>query len=228
MSTTPTPAPVTRARATIIGWLLLAGGTAFLVGGGIHPRADASDGGARERLRVMFEDGGWYPSQAFMLAGTAAMAVALVALVRCRRLTGASWARYAAVVAAVGAALASVALLLHLLAAGEADRLAEGGSAPITDTVVVVDTIVIPVFGLGIAALASVGAITRAVGNVVVAIPGVVGGVGYALAAGTILISDHLDALFPTAIGIALWAAAVGVQLLLLDRRAAATVADSA
>jgi hypothetical protein len=130
-------------------------------------------------------------------------------------------------IAATGAALASVALLLHLLAANEADRLAVGGDAPITDTLLVVDTIAIPVFGLGIAALALVGALTRTVGNVVVAIPGVVGGVGYALAAGTILISDHLDGLFPTAIGIALWAAAVGVQVL-LGRRATATVADAA
>lgn len=222
MSTTPVPAAIARAKATITGWLLLVGGAAFLVGGGMHPRVDAPDGGAKERLRVMFEDGDWYPSQALMLAGTACIAAALVALVR-RRLPAGAPSRYAAVVAAVGAALASVALLVHLLAAGEADRLAGGGATPITDALVVVDTIAIPVFGLAIAALALLGALTRSLGNVVVAIPGVVGGVGYALAAGTILISDRLDGLFPTAIGIALWAAAVGVQLLLRDRRATVT-----
>ncbi|WP_329375602.1 hypothetical protein [Streptomyces sp. NBC_01483] len=222
MSTTPVPAAIARAKATITGWLLLVGGAAFLVGGGMHPRVDAPDGGAKERLRVMFEDGDWYPSQALMLAGTACIAAALVALVR-RRLPAGAPSRYAAVVAAVGAALASVALLVHLLAAGEADRLAGGGDTPITDALVVVDTIAIPVFGLAIAALALLGALTRSLGNVVVAIPGVVGGAGYALAAGTILISDRLDGLFPTAIGIALWAAAVGVQLLLRDRRATVT-----
>ncbi|WP_369244385.1 hypothetical protein [Streptomyces sp. R41] len=223
MSTTSVPAPVARAKATITGWLLLAGGTAFLVGGGMHPRVDAPDGGAKERLRIMFEDGGWYPSQALMLAGTACIAAALITLVRRRLPAGAPSVRYAAMVAAVGAALASVALLVHLLAAGEADRLVGGGATPITDTLVVVDTIAIPLFGLAIAALALAGALTRSLGNVVVAIPGVVGGVGYAFAAGTILISDRLDGLFPTAIGIALWAAAVGVQQLLRERRATVT-----
>lgn len=227
MSTTSTPVRAARVKATIAGWLLLAGGAAFLIGGGIHPKADAPGGGAKERLRVMFEDGAWYPSQALMLAGTALIAAGLVALVRHGRPQGAPWARRTAVVAAVGSVLASVALLLHLLAAGEADRLGVGGDAPVTDTLVVVDTIAMPVFGLGVAALALAGALTRAVGNVVVAIPGVVGGVGYALAAGSILISDQLDGLFPTAIGIALWAGAVGVQLL-LARRATATVPDTA
>ncbi|MEU1599700.1 hypothetical protein ABZ468_44610 [Streptomyces sp. NPDC005708] len=223
MSTTPTPPPAARVKARTAACLLLAGGTAFLIGGGLHPRVDAPDGGAKERLRVMFEDGGWYPSQALMLAGTALIAAALIALVRRRLPTETPWARHATTVAALGAILASLALLLHLLAAGEADRLASGGNTPITDTLVVVDTIAMPVFGLGIAALALAGALTRTLGNMVAAIPGVIGGLGYALAAGTILISDRLDGLFPTAIGIALWAAAAGVQQLLPDRRATAT-----
>lgn len=65
---------------------------------------------------------------------------------------------------------------------------------------------------------AVVGAATRTVGNVVTAVPGVVGGVAYALAGATILITDALDGLFPLAAGIAVWAAAAGVGLLLRRR----------
>ena len=52
------------------------------------------------------------------------------------------------------------------------------------------------------------------------AVPGVVGGIGFGLASGTFLLTDKLDPLFPTAAGIALWAIAVAIGLL-LRRRAA-------
>ncbi|TMR23738.1 hypothetical protein ETD86_07020 [Nonomuraea turkmeniaca] len=52
------------------------------------------------------------------------------------------------------------------------------------------------------------------------AVPGILGGLGYALASGTALFTPLFDPLFPTATGIALWAIAAGIGLLLRPRAA--------
>jgi hypothetical protein len=96
----------------------------------------------------------------------------------------------------------------------EADEIAAGQRTPITDVQIVSETITTPLFGLSIAALAVVGAATRTLGNWPAAVLGVVGGVAYALAAGTFLITDSLNFLFPVSSGIALWAALSGAGLL--------------
>jgi hypothetical protein len=65
-----------------------------------------------------------------------------------------------------------------------------------------------------VAFLAVVGPATRTLGNRLTAVLGVVGGVAYALAGATFLVTDALDPLFPLAGAIGLWAAGAAVGLL--------------
>ena len=204
----------------LVAWGLLIGGTFFLVGGPMHPKQDPPGVSVKEHLRVMFEDPGWYASHVVLLVGTALIAVSLVALARGRTLAHVPRAHAATVIAAVAASLAAPGMLLHLVSASEADAIAAHDSTPLTDLQVIVETITVPAFGFSIAALALIGAATRTLGNPITAVLGFGGGVGYGLAGATFLFTDQLNFLFPAATGIALWAIAAGVGLL-LRRRAA-------
>lgn len=220
------PEPKSQGRAnpevgSAVGWTLLAGGAAFFAGGPFHPKQDPPGVSVKEHLRVMFEDPGWYPGHALMLVGVGLIAVALVALARSRSLTGAPRTHAALVVAAVAAAAAAPAMLLHLLAATDADAIATGGSTTLTDVQNVVETVMAPAFGFSIAALAIAGGVTGTLGDRISAAFGAIGGIGYGLAGGTFLFTDALNPLFPAATGIAVWAIAAGVRL--LWRRRAAT-----
>lgn len=146
------------------------------------------------------------------------IAASLLALVRGGALAQVARAQTVATIAAVAAVLAAADMLLHLVVAVEADRLAAGRSTPLTDVHVVAETLTVPAFGLSIAALALVGAWTRTVGNPVAAVLGVVGGLAYARAGATFLFTDAPNFLFPVSTGIALWAIGVGIALLLRSR----------
>ncbi len=100
-----------------------------------------------------------------MLAGVALIAVSLISLARARSLAATPPAPAAAVVAAAAAALAVPAMLLHLVAAREADAIAAGDATPLTDVQVVAETITVTGLGFAIAALAVVGAATRTLGD---------------------------------------------------------------
>jgi hypothetical protein len=220
MSTMPTTEEKILARRTspLVGWGLLIGGAFFLAGGPMHPKEDPPGVSVKEHMRIMFEDPAWYPSHAVLLVGMALIAASLVALARGRSLSGVPRAHAVAVIAAVAASLAAPGMLLHLVSALEADAIATQHSTPITDVEVIVETITVPAFGFSIAALAVIGAMTRTLGNLVTAVPGVIGGVGYGLASATFLFTDRLDFLFPAATGIALWTIAAGIGLLLRRR----------
>lgn len=204
-----------------MGWTLLAGGAAFFAGGPMHPKQDPPGVTVKEHLRVMFEDPGWYPSHALLAIGIALIAVALVTLARHRSLARAPRAHAALVVAAVAAVAAAPAMLLHLVAAADADAIAAGGSTTLTDVQVIVETVAAPAFGFSIAALAIAGALTGTLGDRISAGFATIGGIGYGLAGGTLLLTDALNGLFPAAAGIAVWAMAAGVGLLLRQRSTA-------
>ena len=199
------------------GWLLVAGSILYFVGGSMHPKEDPEGVTLKEHLRVMYEDSAWYSSHTIFLAGMVCLASAVVVLARGGSLRPvAPRAHVAAVVAAVATSVAAVGSLLHLVSATDADRIASGASTPLTDVLVVAETIYAPAFGLSIAWLAVVGAMTRTVGNWVAALFGVVGGLAYALAGGTFLVTDALDPLFPVSSAIAIWAVIAGVAALRL------------
>jgi hypothetical protein len=146
------------------------------------------------------------------------IAASLVILVRGRSLAGVPRAHSAAAVAAIASVAAAAGMLLHLVSALDSDRIAAHESTPLVDVNLIVEAITVPAFGFGIAALAVIGAMTPTLGGWVAARFGVVGGVAFGLAGGTALFTDKLDPLFPLAAGIALWAVAAGVGLLLRAR----------
>ncbi|GII33494.1 hypothetical protein [Planotetraspora mira] len=215
-STTQEPT-VTR-PSRLVGWGLLAGGAFFLAGGPLHPKEDPEGVSLKEHLRLMYEDPAWYPSQAILLVGVALIAASLVALARGRSLAGVPRLHTVTVIAAITASMAAVDWLLRLVSAVDADAIAAGRPTPISDVQVIMETITIPAFCLGIIALAVVGARTRALGNPLIAVPAVLGGIGHGLATATILFTDRFNPLFPAAAGIAVWAIAVGVTVLLRRR----------
>jgi hypothetical protein len=145
----------------------------------------------------------------------ALIAASLVVLARGRSLADVPRVHTATVVAAITASLATVDSLLHLVSAVDADAIAAGRATPITDVQAIVQTVTVPAFCLSIIALAIIGARTRTLGNPLVAVLAVVGGIGYGLASATFLLTDRFDPLFPTAAGIALWTMAVGGILLI-------------
>jgi hypothetical protein len=196
-----------------IALALLAGGVAFFIGGSMHPGDDPPGLTLKEHLHLLYTDPAWYPSHAVLLVGMVLMAAALVALVRKGTLTDPRVQKVGAV-AAGAAVLGALGMLLHLVEASEADRIAGHQTTPITDVQLVVESFTVPAFGFAIAALALVGASTRTLGNRVVAVLAVVGGIGYGLAGGTLLFTDALNFLFPAAGGIGLWAIAAGIGLL--------------
>ena len=201
-----------------VGLGLLAGGAFYFAGGSIHPSDDPPGLSVKEHLLLLFEDSSWYSSHALLLVAMVLIAAALVALVKGRALAGVARAHRVARIAAGAAALAALDMVLHLVVATDADRIAAGQSTPLTDVHVVAETVTVPVFGLSVAALAVVGAWTRTLGNPVTAVFGVLGGVAYALAGATFLFTDALNFLFPVSTGIALWAIGVGAGLLARSR----------
>lgn len=193
-----------------VGLLLVLGGLLYFVGGSMHPSQDPEGVSLKEHLRVMYEDPAWYPAHSVFLVGMVLLAAALVLLVRGGALRGVGRAHTAAVVAAAATTFAAAGSLLHLVAGSEADRIASGASTPLTDVLLVVETIYAPAFGLAIAALALVGAMTHTIGNWVAAVFGVIGGLAYALAGGTFMFTEVLDPLFPISSGMAVWALIAG------------------
>lgn len=210
-----------RRTSHLVGWGLLAGGAIFFVGGAMHPKEDPPGVSAKEHLRVMYVDPAWYPAHALLLIGMLLIAATLVAVARRGTLAATPRAQTVGIIAAVAATLGALGMLLHLVAAIDADRIAAHRGTPITDVLGIVETLTVPAFGFSIAALAVVGSLTRVLGTLghsVSTALAVAGGVGYGLAGGTILFTDRFDFLFPAASGIGVWAVAAGIGLLLGSR----------
>jgi len=215
MSRSNQPEECVRARShPIVAWALLAGGAIFFVGGALHPKEDPPGVSLKEHLRVMYEDGNWYPGHALLFVGMALMAAALIALVRSGALTRVRAAYVAGVAAAITTSLGAVAAFLHLIMATEADRIADGLSTPLNNLNLVVETIVTPAFGLSIATLAVLGARTGSIGNRTAAGLAVVGGTAWALAGATFVFTEALNPLFPLAGLLGAWAIVTAVSLL--------------
>ena len=221
-----TETDVRKIRAsTLAGWGLMAGGAAFFVGGSLHPGEDPPGLTLKQHLLLLYEDPSWYPAHALLLLAMALIAASLVALVRSRTLAPAR-VHPALTVAAIAAVLGAAASVLHLVMATEADRLAAGDSVPLTDVSLAVETLINPAVGLSIAAVALIGALTNTLGYRLTCVFGVTGGLAYALAGGTALFTDQLNFLFPFSAGIAVWAIAAGLGLV-LRARASGPVAQS-
>ncbi|MGH9137862.1 MAG: hypothetical protein ACRD0G_12555 [Acidimicrobiales bacterium] len=198
----------------LVAWGLLAGGVIFFVGGAMHPEEDPPDVTVKEHLRVMYEDGNWWASHTLQFVGLALIAAALVLLVRSGALAHIRRAHTAAIVGATTVAAGAAETFLHLISATDADRIAAGSSTPLTNTLIPVETIVLPIMVAGVAWLAIIGARTGTIGNRAAAVVAVVGGIPFALAGATFAFTDALDALFPFGGYVGVWAVVTGVGLL--------------
>ncbi|HWD80484.1 MAG TPA: hypothetical protein VG497_16425 [Kribbella sp.] len=189
-------------------YCLLLGGIAFFAGGSLHPKDNGSNGTKLEQLHDMLVDPLWYPAHAVFLAGIALITGGIITIRRRGALQG-GMARLVSVVAATSV-LATLAMLIHLFAATQAKAIENGDSTPLIVFHTWNETIVNPLWGLAIAALATAGGITRTVGNRITLVLGLVGGLTYALATATIAFTDLFDSLFPVSSLIGVWAGALG------------------
>ncbi|MEU6258615.1 hypothetical protein [Streptomyces sp. NPDC047043] len=210
----------------VAGPLLVLGGVAFFAGGAIHP-GDSGEGSKVSQLHEMLIDSMWYPSHALLLAATACFAAAILAFRR-RGSLGSGIVQVTDVVSVI-AVVATIGMTVHLFAALGADGIADGEKTFLYHVQTWNETIVDSLWGLGIAALAVTGGLTRTFGNPITLALGLVGGLAFALASATIAFTDRFDALFPLASLIGIWAIVVGLMMLLRKARSglAAPTPDS-
>lgn len=197
------------------GALLLVGGVAFVAGGATHP-GDSGQGSKVSQLHEMLVSPMWYPSHTLLLVAMACFAAAIIAI----RLRGGLDPRTATVagVVSVIAVVATVGMTVHLFAATGAQAIADGDRTFLYHLQTWNETVVDPLWGLGIAALAVVGGLTRALGNPLTLVLGLVGGTAFALASATIAYTDRFDPLFPVASLLGAWGVVVGLMVLLRRR----------
>lgn len=187
---------------------LVVGGIAFFAGGPLHPTG-SDEGTKTDQLHSMLVDPAWYPAHLVSLLGFAAVAAGLDILRRDPVLRD-HLGRLLPVSVAVAVA-GVLGAVVHLFAATQAAELEDGETTPLVLAFMGVETIVNPLWGLMIAALAVVGGLTRALGNRIVLVLGLVGGLAFAVATATIAFVDTFDPLFPVAGLAGLWLVAVGV-----------------
>ncbi len=195
------------------------GGLLLALGGQLHPHGSGDT--VPGYLGSMLADPGWPLSHALLLAGTV-LAAAGFLTARRGTVLGAPVRRWLTV-AAVGWVFAAVEMVPHLFAVVDADALDHHAATPVLDIHLVLQVLSTPAVGLTTAALAV--AVARSAGTVpawALAVPAVVGGVGYALAGPLVAATGDLGftALFPLQAGPAVWL--VGTWLRLLLGRSAA------
>ncbi|WP_148572606.1 hypothetical protein [Nocardioides caldifontis] len=204
-STIPTAPRVHRAGYPF----LVAGGLAFFAGGPLHPQG-SDEGDKTEQLHSMLVDPAWYAAHLVGLLGFACVAAGLVALQRDPALREGLGRLLPA--SAVVAVVAVVGAVVHLFAATQAEEIEDGSTTPLVAAFMGVETIVNPVWGLMVAALAVAGGRRRVLGNRIVVPLGLLGGLAFAVATATIAFVDTFDPLFPVAGLAGLWLVAVGLR----------------
>ncbi|MEP7089982.1 MAG: hypothetical protein ABI776_07700 [Nocardioidaceae bacterium] len=201
----------------LISMFFVTGGAALLAGSALHPHEHVDNGTLEEQFHAMFSDSHWYPAHALLLLGLTLMTVVVVSLARTtpagmsRRTT-----RFAAIATVVGAA----AMVLHLFAKLDDAHILAGENAPLLYAHAAVETITVPMLGIAFAMLAVAGGRSRVLGNPSVAVLGVVGGLGYALAGVTAPFMSTFTPLFDLVSLIGVWAMVVGAMQLVQERHA--------
>lgn len=197
------------------GLLLAAGAAAFAAYVFSHPRGDDVRG--KEDLdaavHAMAGDAAWVPSHLIGIVATVLIAVAVWRLLRSGWLADQPKARIAGWVLFAGAIAASVELVPHTLAGYEADAFTAGESTPMTDLHVLLQAVLLPLYGVGVAALAAVG--FGRVAHPVACALGVVGGVALAVVGPLLLATDNagFGVVFMPGGGTFLFLFAAGVRL---------------
>ena len=196
-------------------WLLLISGILGFVGSLLHPQGDPTLTGDAA-LASEVGDPLWIPSHVLVLGFVALLVPGLLGLVRSGVLSGA--ARTAALIAFGAAIVWVVESVPHLLAATDHHALLTGQPAPFVTWHLVGATIVYPLGGFSIAALALLG--WRRLAHPVLNVLGAVGAVAFGIApiAYDVLGIEELGDLFAGSLLLTAWLAAVGATALVRQR----------
>lgn len=201
----------------LISGSFVTGGTALFAGSALHPHEHVDNGTLEEQFHAMFRDSHWYPAHVLLLVGLALMTVAVVGLAR---RAPASLPRRTRKFVAIATAVGTAAMGLHLLAKLDDAHIMAGESTPLLYTHAAVETVTVPILGIAFAMLAVTGGRSRVLGNPFVAVLGVVGGLGYALAGVTAPFMSTFTPLFDLVSLVGVWAMVVGAIQLDRERRA--------
>lgn len=196
-------------------WLLLVGGILGFLGSLLHPQGDPTLSG-NAALASEVGDPLWVPAHILILVFVALLVPGLLGLARSGVLSGA--ARTAAL-AAFGAAIVwLVESVPHLLASADHHALLTGQPAPLVTTHVIGASIVYPLAGFSIAALALLGG--RRLAHPVLNVLGAVGAVAFGIApiAYDQLGIEEAGDLFAGSLLLTAWVAAVGATALVRQR----------
>jgi len=202
------PGPRARLAALPLG----IGGLLLAVGGQLHPHGAGST--VEAYLASMLADGGWLTSHVLLLLGTTLAAVGFVTTRRAG--TFGPGPRRWLLAAAVGWSLAAVELVPHLAAVHDADSLAHHHATPVLDLHLALQVLATPLTGLTGAAVAlAVARSARTVPAWLLAVPAVLGGLGYAVSAPLIALTGSLapTVLFPMQAGLAVWLVGTWVRV---------------
>ena len=193
------------------------GGALLAIGGTMHPHE--TSGSMHESLLALIGSPAWLPAHAVLLAG---MLTAVVGLVLLRRhdafpapvrpwLTG----------TIIAWTVATPEFVPHLLAGAEHDALEVGGATPMVDTHLALSTFTTPLVGLSAALLAV--AVARAAATRparLLAVAGVVGGIGFAVAAPLLAVTGNpqVSNLFAAQTLIDVWIIGTSVRVALPEK----------
>ena len=190
---------------------LVCSAVTLVLGGRMHPSADAEDP-LREELAHMTADDSWVPGHTLIVVSTILLAIGLWSAYR-RRVWPVG-VRRALLLGAIAVSLYVVETFAHLGAVLDSDALAAGHAAPIAMTHVGLSSVLYPVTGWAIAMLAwSMARAWHGPRRYVVGI-GVVAGLLHAMSVPlTIVMPDvELSGLFAgSAILIAVWSLGTGL-----------------
>ncbi len=196
-------------------WLLLGGGVLGFLGSLLHPQGDPTLTGDAA-LASEVGDPLWIPSHVLVLVFVALLVPGLLGLARSGVLSGA--ARTAALVAFGAAIVWLVESVPHLLAVADHHALLAGQPAPFVTAHLIGASIVYPLGGFSIAALALLGG--RQLAHPVLNVLGALGAVAFGIApiAYDVLGIVELGVLFAGSMLLTAWVAAVGATALFRQR----------
>lgn len=188
----------------VASWLLM------VVGGAMHPDADAEDS-LRQELATMTADDLWVPGHTLIAVATALLAVGLWGAYR-----ASAWpsARVALRWGAVAVSVYVVETVMHLAAVVDSEALAAGEAAPVAFGHVGLALVLYPVSGLAIAWLAaSLGRAWQGPERLL-ALTGILGGLVHAVSVPLTVVLPDVEAtpLFASAgMLLALWSLSIGL-----------------
>jgi hypothetical protein len=194
------------------GWriALVASGITMLVGGPMHPEADA-EGTLTEELATMTADPSWVPAHSLIVVSTVLLAVGLTTAYRRK-----AWptAHKALGFAVVAVCLYVVETFFHLASAVDSHALHHGDAAPVAFTHVGLSVVLYPIAGIAIAYLAGRQVATWRGARRITGLPGVVGGLLHAMSVPlTLALPDaEMTPVFAgSAVLLAIWALVTGL-----------------